>query len=144
MKFQRQECVIQTDRQRSLWLRAEEETHLLPSSPLSSCLSSPISSSLHFFSFLSSLSYYLPSCSPLPLSPRLLSCLVSCFITRQNFSSSITSILFLKVRKAGGVRQYADGRGRFPRLMDRYFLSMSFPYNQYIDFQNKLQFLYVH
>lgn len=57
--FQRQECVIRSDRQRSLWLRAGE-TRLLPSPRLSSCLSSPISTSpLFVFPFLSSFPYYL-------------------------------------------------------------------------------------
>lgn len=61
--FRRQECVIRSDRRRSLWLRAGE-TRLLPSHLLSSCLSSPISSSpLFVFPFLSSFPYYLLSSS---------------------------------------------------------------------------------
>ena len=78
--FQRQECVIRSDRRRSLWLRAGE-TRLLPSPLLSSCLSSPISSSLLFvFPFLPSFPYYPLSSSlqssvlilfPLTLSPFL-------------------------------------------------------------------------
>lgn len=89
MKFQRQGCVIQTDRQRSLWLRAEEDTHLLPSSPLSSCLSSPISSSLHFFSFLS---------SPLLLSTVMLTPVLSFLsqLVSSSVLSCVISITFLK------------------------------------------------
>ena len=78
--FQRQECVIRSDRRRSLWLRAGE-TRLLPLPLLSSCLSSPISSSLLFvFPFLPSFPYYPLSSSlqssvlilfPLTLSPFL-------------------------------------------------------------------------
>ncbi len=52
MDFQRQECVIQTDRHKSLWLRAGGETHLLLSSLLSPCLSSLSFLSILLLSFL--------------------------------------------------------------------------------------------
>lgn len=85
MDFQRQACVIQIDRHKSLWLRAGGETHLLPSSLLLSCLRSLISSCLlSFFSipFLSSPPSPIISCRThsCPLPSHLVSSSVFCSI----------------------------------------------------------------